>query len=277
MVCIRSFTQRDGFFIFDPEKEEDSTHFQRGHLHGHIAIEQRHFWFTRRREKICKNIESHLPRSARILDVGGGTGFVASLLKQKGFAIEMGDIHSLGFPFARQRGVERFYQFDLFDPPFEEEFDAICLFDVVEHFSEPLKAIECIKKMLKPGGWIFLTVPAHQWLWSREDRIARHDQRYTKAQLRELISLSGLKLIEARYFFSTLVPLLLLRKWLRRDDGTPLKPGELFQPKIFPLINGFLSYLTKLEFALDRFVPNWMGGSLIAVAQKDEKMPSPFR
>ncbi len=269
MVLIRSFQKKDGVCVFDPEIEERSSYFNASHLEGYIEIEERHFWFTRRREKICKTIQSHVSLSARILDVGTGTGFIAAKMKQLGFFIEVGDIHSFAFPLAKQRGLDCLYQFDLFNPPFEEEFDAVCLFDVLEHFPDPLKAIECIKKMLRLNGMLILTVPAHGWLWSREDRIAGHDRRYNKAQLKELIQCSGLKLIEARYFFSSIIPLLLLRKWMKRDDGSALKSDEIFAPKIVYFINGFLSFLVRLEFFLDRFLPNCMGGSLIAVAQKD--------
>jgi predicted GTPase len=37
--------------------------------------------------------------------------------------------------------------------------------------------------MLKENGNIVLTVPAHMWLWNRDDTIAGHKIRYTKKDL----------------------------------------------------------------------------------------------
>ena len=34
--------------------------------------------------------------------------------------------------------------------------------------------------MLKPGGKIVLTVPAHQWLWSTHDVGLHHMRRYSR-------------------------------------------------------------------------------------------------
>ena len=86
---------------------------------------------------------------------------MAEKLQELGYSVDVSDIHSNGLQYAKKRGLQKLYQFDLFNPPFEEEFDVICLFDVLEHLSDEKQALECLKKMLKPGGLIILTVPAH--------------------------------------------------------------------------------------------------------------------
>ena len=168
--------------------------------------EENHFWFKIRRDRICRAFQKFVPKGARILEVGGGTGYIAGRLKELGFDVEMSDLHADGFPYARKRGIEKLHQFDLFKPPFQEEFDVISLFDVLEHLSDPLQALECIKSMLKPKGMVILTVPAHQWLWSREDVIADHYSRYCKSDLTTLFSKIGFESVQMNYFFRALLP-----------------------------------------------------------------------
>ena len=271
MPLIRSFEEKDGVLVFDSEVDKNLSTYEASHLETLSEIEEIHFWFQRRRDKICKAVERYVPKSSRILEIGGGTGFIASKLKHLGFEIEMADVHSNGFDYAKQKGIDKLYQFDLFNPPFEKEFDVICLFDVLEHLHDSLRALECLKKMLRPHGMLLMTVPAHPWLWSRDDVIAGHACRYTKRAMKELFEQSNLKLVHARYFFSAILPLLVLRKWMRRDDGSLLKQGEIFEPKMPPALNSALSALTKTEFCLDRFLPNFTGGSLLAVATTSGK------
>ena len=58
-----------------------------------------------------------------------------------------------------------FYTFDIENPPYyfenieKEHFDYILLLDVLEHCVQPQKVLEYIKKVLKPGGSIFITIP----------------------------------------------------------------------------------------------------------------------
>lgn len=222
--------------------------------------EEGHFWFEGRKDKIRRIFQSYVSPSARILEIGGGTGFIAAHLKDYGFDIEMADIHSNALQHAKKRGIEKLYQCDLFHAPFHEEFDVVCLFDVLEHFSDPLKVMDCIKKMLKPNGMAIVTVPAHPWLWSRADVIAGHALRYTKKSLGSVFQNTQLQIVDMHYFFMSLVPLLLLRKLVARD--------EVFNPKVHPYANTILKLTLRSERYLDRIIPNLAGGSLLGIARK---------
>ncbi len=260
MALIRNFQENDGVFVFDSAIDGTLSTYDAHHLKTLARVEENHFWFQMRRDKICKTVERYVPKSARILEIGGGTGFVASKIQQLGFKIAMADIHAEGFEWAKNRGISPLYQFDLFNPPFEAEFDVICLFDVLEHLHDPLQAMTCLKRMLKPQGTLILTLPAHMWLWSQSDLIAGHVCRYTKRKLKQLCEQSHLQLVHARYFFTAILPLLFLRKWSKKEAST-------FDPKISPFLNTLLGAITRSEFYLDRFLPNFAGGSLLAVAK----------
>jgi 2-polyprenyl-3-methyl-5-hydroxy-6-metoxy-1,4-benzoquinol methylase len=263
LSIVRSYEKVDGILVFDSRMDESLSTYDAAHLEVLANREEGHFWFKNRRDVICKAIERHVPKSAKILEIGGGTGYVAAQLRNLGFAVEMADVHLNGLRYAQKKGIDRLYQFDLFNPPFREEFDLVCLFDVLEHMRDPFKALKCVKAMLKPKGMAILTVPAHQWLWSRDDVIAGHSKRYTRSELRELFFASGLQSVQIHYFFRAILPVLFLRRWLRKDDGSLLKKSEHLEIDIHPFFNRLFDLATRM----DRFIPNLAGGSILAIAQ----------
>lgn len=260
MAIIKSYQEKDGVFIFDSVLDARLSTYDAGHLDVLEKAEPYHFWFQNRRDKICHIFREFVPKRARILEIGGGTGFIAEKMLNLGYSIEMGEVHCNGLNYAKKKGIKKLYQFDLFNPPFDEEFDVICLFDVFEHLNDELQALTCIKKMLKAGGMLILTVPAHRWLWSHEDVIAGHKRRYIKKHMDSLFHSAEMETVHLKYFFSAILPFLFLRKWVRKND---------FELKLNFCMNKLCDFLTKSEFYLDPLLPNIAGGSLLAVARKN--------
>ena len=58
--------------------------------------------------------------------------------------------------------------------PFEDEFDVIGAFDVLEHIKEDEQVLVQMHRAVKSGGGIMLTVPQHMFLWSEQDVQAHH-------------------------------------------------------------------------------------------------------
>jgi len=265
MPVIRTYEKKEDISIFDVELDTTFSNYNASHLEILNQVEPSHFWFKCRKEKICQTVEKYAQKNGQILEVGAGTGFIAEELLQRGYDIAVSEIHSNGLQMAKKRGLPKLYQFDLFTPPFYEEFDLVCLFDVLEHLKDARLALTHLRSMVKRGGLLILTVPAHRLLWSHEDRLAGHTQRFEKKELETLLRASSLEPLHIRYFFSAIFPLLLARKWLK-------KGGENSELKIpcYPLLDTLCYGATKLEFLLDPLLPNFFGGSLIAVAQKKE-------
>lgn len=261
MAIIKSYQENEGVLIFDSALDSRLSTYDAQHLDVLEKAEPYHFWFQNRCDKICHTFHQFVHKKSRILEIGGGTGFVAEKMLKLGYSIELGEVHSNGLNYAKKKGIKKLYQFDLFSPPFDEEFDVICLFDVLEHLNDEGLALSCIKKMLKPGGLIILTVPAHQWLWSQEDVIAGHKRRYTKKHLEVLFHSSKMAPLHIRYFFSAILPFLFLRRWVKKDPS--------FDLKLNFFMNRLCDLLTKSEFYLEGLLPNFAGGSLIGVAQKN--------
>ena len=63
--------------------------------------------------------------------------------------------------------------------------DSVGLFDVVEHIEDDCSFLNNINKYLKDDGYVYITVPAYNFLWCKEDDDADHYKRYTTIGLKE--------------------------------------------------------------------------------------------
>ena len=66
----------------------------------------------------------------------------------------------------------------------DDTFDLITCLDVIEHTPDDVLTLTELRAWLKPGGWLLVTVPAYQALWSRHDVANHHYRRYRRGTLR---------------------------------------------------------------------------------------------
>ena len=95
-------------------------------------------------------------RAPRCLDVGCSTGFVVEAARNQGWESVGIDLNPSAIEFGRTRGL------DLRTVALEEAgfspgaFDAVSLFDVLEHLLDPVRTIRACAELLAPGGILFL-------------------------------------------------------------------------------------------------------------------------
>lgn len=172
--------------------------------HGHedcYGVEDRSFWFRHRNQCIASMIRNYPPPGSRLLDIGGGNGFVAQRLVTEGFDVVLVEPGLQGAINAhRRRGLANVACSRMEDAGFlPGGFHGIGLFDVVEHIEQDRDFLEAQLPLLVPGGKLYLTVPCHQWLWSQADVDAGHFRRHTRSSLESL--LDGLFDIDYLSFF----------------------------------------------------------------------------
>lgn len=272
-MIVQEYKEIDGIKIFHNDVEENHNDYNSQGLDNLYNAEENHFWFRARKEYILQNFKEYILNNNKIIEIGAGTGNVARYLNLNGYEdISVGEMHLNGLKYAKNYGMKECYQFDLLNTPFENEFDTVCMFDVLEHIEDDDNALINVYKMLNGGGKIVLSVPSHMWLWNREDAVANHKIRYTKQQLTEKLELNGFEIVTSRYFFIFITPLLYLRTILNKDDKTKVKEEEYTNDiSMNPILSNILLFISRVENKLNKILPNLFGGSLFIIARKIDK------
>jgi SAM-dependent methyltransferase len=221
--------------------------------------ETRHFWQLSRNRFIADELAYlGLRPGARVLELGCGGGCVAAHLSRLGYLVTGVDGHLPRILEAAARApAAKFIVEDLArDGVLGDEtgFDAVALFDVIEHLDDPKAALERALGHVRPGGYVVGTVPALMALWSDADRRAGHRRRYDRGSLEELLgSLNGATAGEVRPFNRLLVPLLWAQRRLSAGDKAP--SGEHYYRVPWAPINSILYTLLRLEHRIWSHLP----------------------
>jgi len=155
-----------------------------------------------------------------LLDAGCGTGGNLAHLAGWGRAVGI-DLSKDALAFCRERGVAA-ARAGLLALPFPDEaFDGVTSFDVIYHawVSDDRAAAREMVRVLRPGGLLFVRVPALSLLWGGHDVEVQSRHRYTRRELRALFEDTGLEVQRITYGNFFLFPVLLLRRSLDRLTG----------------------------------------------------------
>jgi hypothetical protein len=168
---------------------------------------RRHPWETARLDAIKSIIERLQLHQPRVLDVGCGDGYVVTELQRSmGFREALAHDPHLTDEFIRELSSPdvRFVR-DLGERSGEPS-DLVLLLDVLEHIEEPVGFLRrLVAEQLAPGGWVVVTVPAFQALFSQHDRKLRHFRRYARPQIAEVAAGAGLDVVDSGYLFASLL------------------------------------------------------------------------
>ncbi len=192
----------------------------------HAAIEERHWWFTARRQIVRRIVEEVAPpgQGRTVIDVGCGTGAnlgsLADGYRCIGIDTSAEAIHLATARFPQVRFLHGFAPQDL--GGYFAEADVVLLMDVLEHVSDDFELLSSLLAAAKPGTHFVITVPADMSLWSEHDVSFGHYRRYNLDRFRR--AWSGLPVTEllASPYNARLYPLVkTVRAWSRlRGDAT---------------------------------------------------------
>jgi SAM-dependent methyltransferase len=239
---------------------------------GCFELEADSFWFLHRNAVLLAAVRAW-PPPGLLLDVGGGNGFVSRALQEAGWEVALLEPGADGTKHARARGLRSVARATWDEAGFlPGTLGGVGLFDVLEHMADDRALLRSLAVALMPGGRLYVTVPAHPWLWSEADRHAGHFRRYTRRSLHAELAVAGFAIERLTHFFSFLsLPILLGR----RLGGALPGPGDLqararkeHRPQGM-LPKAMVTGLCRLEQAvLARGLTLPAGSSLLAVARK---------
>lgn len=151
---------------------------------------------------------------------------------------------------------------------YESELDAIGAFDVLEHIKEDEDVLHQMYKALRPGGFVFIAVPQHRWLWSPVDVYACHVRRYDASELYNKVHKEGFEIIRSTSFVSTLLPVMYVSRFLQRNK-TDMDIDDMVELHVNPILNRIFEWFLSFELALIRLGVSFpVGGSRMLVARK---------
>ena len=110
-----------------------------------------------------RDVTRHFEPSARLLDVGCGTGWLAEHFED--YTGVDGSPDAVSAAVARGRNVSLA---DVDQPlPFADvSFDGVVLKDLLEHVADPVAVVAEVRRVLRPGGRVFASSPdAQRWVW----------------------------------------------------------------------------------------------------------------
>jgi SAM-dependent methyltransferase len=260
-------TLRDEIFQFAEDPPEAG--FKPEYFPRLAAIEQGHFWFRVRNKLIQWALGNYFPDAKSFFEIGCGTGFVLAGIREAfpGTRLVGSDIFTDGLTFAKARlpAVE-LYQMDARSIPFEDEFDVVGAFDVLEHLVEDHTALTQMFNAVKPGGGLLVTVPQQRHLWSASDEHAMHQRRYSRAELRRKVETAGFEIERITSFNSLLYPLMFWSRMQQKRDRDLQRWREL---EISPPLNKTLESILKLErLLIEKGVSFPVGGSLLLIGRR---------
>ncbi|HEY2258615.1 MAG TPA: class I SAM-dependent methyltransferase [Solirubrobacteraceae bacterium] len=186
-----------------------------------LEVDEYHWWYRGRRRVILAELD-RLPigAGACVLDAGCGSGRTLQELTR------YGEVHGIELDpdaaeLARSRGYGEVRVGRLEELPWgPATFDLVTCLDVIEHTADDRITLTELLRVTKPGGYLLVTVPAYQSLWSVHDEANHHYRRYGRRTLRAAARAAGWSVERVTSFNSLLLAPAAAVRLLQRRFGT---------------------------------------------------------
>ena len=177
-----------------------------------LELERTHWWFRGRRTVYLGLLRHWLKASppTRVLDLGAGLGGFLEGLSAGGARVWPADVSQESLAHCRARGFPGGVVSSGYSLPYKDaSFDLVCMFDAIEHIPDDARVMREVARVLRPGGHVFVSVPAYQFLYANNDRVAQHERRYHRAMLGRIFEQAGLQTVRNTHTNILLFPLIL--------------------------------------------------------------------
>jgi SAM-dependent methyltransferase len=159
-------------------------------------------------------------------------------------------------------------------------YDLVCAFEVLEHIADDRAALADWVPLIRPGGHLMMSVPAHPERFGPMDVSAGHFRRYTVEDLRERLAEAGAVDIDIKlygwplgYALEAVRNRIVGREGVASEDESVVQArtsasGRLFQPRSW-LAGAAINAGVAPFLVLQRLRPS-VGTGLFCVARRPE-------
>lgn len=142
-------------------------------------------------------LETHISKKAKLIDIGTNTGLFVYVARQNGWQADGLEPNKEAVAYAKKN-----FNLTLISKPFEENtlskesYDVITMWDVIEHFTDPVHEVKKVHRALKKGGiFAFTTVDpeslvarfrGNSWPWYMEMHRVLLSQKVAEHYLKQI-------------------------------------------------------------------------------------------
>ena len=228
-------------------------------------VEDRHWWYRSLRENVWDAWAGLPHQDLPLLDIGCGTGGMLSGAPCRAIGI---DLSGEALRFCRGRGRRLLTRGDAASLPFRDEsFSGALMLDVLYHraVSDPPGVLREARRVIAPGGYVIVNVPAYEWLRSSHDDAIHTARRFTRPELASMLTSAGFGIVRLTYWNTLMFPVAAAVRLARRHGRRGL--SDLADSNDGPAAQ-VAGFALAVERALMRYVNLPFGLSVFAVAQK---------
>lgn len=195
-------------------------------------------------------LPAYANRRPRLLDLGCGTGFFLQRRQANCEALGI-DLSPEALSYCHRRQIRSVARADAARLPFgDESFDIVTAFDLIEHLPDDRALVGEIRRILKPGGYLMATVPAHPLLWTGHDVSLHHHRRYTGKTFETLFDPPLWETVRMTAIFSLVFPPAALIRFVRHVMSSQRQPHSDTHPTA--------EWLNRLMIRLHRIEADWL-------------------
>jgi SAM-dependent methyltransferase len=177
---------------------------------------------------------------------------MSSRLESLGFEVTSADASGVAVEVLRRRLAGDVQQANVSALPFaDSSFDGAVLGEVLEHIEDDRAALTELRRVLRPGGVLALSVPANPGLFGPSDEWAGHVRRYSRRDLLDACTDAGLTVescLAWGFPFSRLYHRHVYERYLDRHG--PARPGGRHRPLVAAV--GAVLQLDRLFVGVER-------------------------
>lgn len=202
-----------------------------------------YWWYVARADLLETALRSHVEGAGLTLDLGSADGPSASWLKDAVQRTVSLDIDPRGL------GSDGVCGSALALPFADRTFEVVSAFDVIEHCEPEAAALFEVRRVLRPGGRLVMSVPAYTWAWSDFDVANGHHRRYTRARAVAAVEAAGFTVQRATHGFATVFPMFAAERIARKLRGRRASGAVdiVAVPSVPKPVNNALLALSRLD------------------------------